>query len=160
MEFFRQGYWSGKLFPALGDLPNPGIEPRSPTLQADSWPAEPQGKQRYPKVPFNWITLAVFKHCKLENILPSKNIDIDLSLYIWNFTWKLKDRNDTYYLQTDCVKSRIGILLEIIENNEAAVKKKNFWNSGYSWRFSLYIRNQENSLLFGYLEARKSSLTI
>ena len=34
-------YWSGLPFPSLEDLPNPGIEPRSPTLQADSLPAEP-----------------------------------------------------------------------------------------------------------------------
>ena len=33
-------------FPFSGDLPNPGIEPRSPTLQADSLPAEPQGKPK------------------------------------------------------------------------------------------------------------------
>ena len=33
-------------FPSPGDLPNPGIEPRSPTLQADSLPAEPQGKPK------------------------------------------------------------------------------------------------------------------
>ena len=32
--------------PSPGDLPNPGVEPRSPTLQADSLPAEPQGKPR------------------------------------------------------------------------------------------------------------------
>ena len=31
-------------FPSPGDLPNPGIEPRSPVLQVDSLPAEPQGK--------------------------------------------------------------------------------------------------------------------
>ena len=43
MEFSRPGYWSGKPFPSPGDLPNPGIEPRSPSLQADSLPAEPQG---------------------------------------------------------------------------------------------------------------------
>ena len=36
MEFSRQGYWSGLPFPSLGDLPDPGIEPRSPALQADS----------------------------------------------------------------------------------------------------------------------------
>ena len=36
MEFSRQGYWSGLPFPSPGDLPNPGIEPGSPTLQADS----------------------------------------------------------------------------------------------------------------------------
>ena len=35
MEFSRQEYWSGLPFPSLGDLPNPGVEPRSPALQAD-----------------------------------------------------------------------------------------------------------------------------
>ena len=44
MEFSRPEYWSGQPFPSLGNLPNPGIEPTSPTLQADSLPAEPQGK--------------------------------------------------------------------------------------------------------------------
>ena len=33
MGFFRQDYWSGLPFPSPGDLPNPGVEPRSPTLQ-------------------------------------------------------------------------------------------------------------------------------
>ena len=36
MRFSRQGYWSGFPFPSPGDLPNPGIEPASPVLQADS----------------------------------------------------------------------------------------------------------------------------
>ena len=36
MGFSRQEYWSGLPFPTPGDLPNPGIEPRSPALQADS----------------------------------------------------------------------------------------------------------------------------
>ena len=36
MEFSRQENWSGLPFPSPGDLPEPGIEPRSPTLQADS----------------------------------------------------------------------------------------------------------------------------
>ena len=39
-------YWSGWLFPSPGDLPNPGIKPRSPILQVDSLPAEPQGKPK------------------------------------------------------------------------------------------------------------------
>ena len=43
MEFSRQEYWSGLPFPSPGDLPNPGIEPRSPTLQADTLPSEPPG---------------------------------------------------------------------------------------------------------------------
>ena len=41
----RPEYWSGLAFPSPGDLPNPGIESRSP-LQADSLPAEPQGKPK------------------------------------------------------------------------------------------------------------------
>ena len=44
MQFYRPEYWSGEPFPSPGCLRNPGIEPRSPTLQADSLPAEPQGK--------------------------------------------------------------------------------------------------------------------
>ena len=39
-------YWSGQLFSSPGDLPNPGIKPKSPALQADSLPAEPPGKPK------------------------------------------------------------------------------------------------------------------
>ena len=46
MEFSRPEYCSGQLFPSPGDLSNPGIEPKSPTLQADSLPAEPPGKTK------------------------------------------------------------------------------------------------------------------
>ena len=44
MEFSRPEYWNGLPFPSPRDLPNPGIKPRSPALQADSLPAEPPGK--------------------------------------------------------------------------------------------------------------------
>ena len=44
MGFSRQECWSGLLFAPLGDLSNPGIKPRSLTLQADSLPSEPGGK--------------------------------------------------------------------------------------------------------------------
>ena len=40
MEFSRQEYWRGLPFPSPGDLPNPGMEPGSPVLQADSLPIE------------------------------------------------------------------------------------------------------------------------
>ena len=43
MEFSRSEYWSGYPFPSPGDLPNPGIKPRSPALQAGSLSAEPPG---------------------------------------------------------------------------------------------------------------------
>ena len=44
MEFSRQEYWSGLPFLPPEDLPDPGIEPRSPVLAGDSLPSEPPGK--------------------------------------------------------------------------------------------------------------------
>ena len=44
LGFSRQEYWSGLPCPSPGDLPDPEIKPRAPTLQADSLPAELQGK--------------------------------------------------------------------------------------------------------------------
>ena len=46
MGVSRQEYWSGLPFPSPGDLPDPGIEPRSPALQADALTSEPPGKPR------------------------------------------------------------------------------------------------------------------
>ena len=73
MRFSRQ-YWSGLPCPPPGVLPDPGIEPRSPTLQADSLPAEPPEKQSglcyFVKVVWtNWYTylLHILKH-PYENI--------------------------------------------------------------------------------------------
>ena len=47
MKFSRQEYWSGLPFPSPGDLPDPGIEPRFPSLEADSLTSEPPGKPIY-----------------------------------------------------------------------------------------------------------------
>ena len=47
MGFPRQEEWSGLPSPSPGDLPNPGIEPGSPELQADSLPSEPIGKPTF-----------------------------------------------------------------------------------------------------------------
>ena len=44
MGFSRQEYWSGLPCPPVADLPNPGVEPRYPTLQVDSLPSKPSGK--------------------------------------------------------------------------------------------------------------------
>ena len=46
MGFSRQEYWSGLPFPSLQDLPNPGIEPGFPALEADALTSEPPGKPR------------------------------------------------------------------------------------------------------------------
>ena len=50
MQFSSMEYWSGLPFPSPEDLPDSGIEPRSPTLQADALPSEPPGK---PYLPIN-----------------------------------------------------------------------------------------------------------
>ena len=56
LGFSRQEYWSGLPFPSPGDLPNPGIEPGSPVLQADALPSEPPGKSKY-KINIHEFTL-------------------------------------------------------------------------------------------------------
>ena len=53
MEFSRQQYWSGLPFPSPGYLPDPGIEPGFPALQADSLPSEPPGRP----LCFNYVSL-------------------------------------------------------------------------------------------------------
>ena len=50
MEFPRQEYWNGLPFPSPGNLPDAGIEPRSPALQADTLSFELPGKPRYLRV--------------------------------------------------------------------------------------------------------------
>ena len=60
MEFPRQEYWSGLLFPSPGDLPNPGIKPGSPTLQTDALLSEPPDKLDYDWIWFkkdSWVLL-------------------------------------------------------------------------------------------------------
>ena len=57
MGFFRQKYWCELTFPSPGDLPDPGIEPGSPALQADALPSEPPGKSNTEWIPYKhlWI---------------------------------------------------------------------------------------------------------
>ena len=59
MEFSRPEYWNGEPFPSPEDLPNPGIEPKSPALQVDSLPTEPKEK------PINWEENQMYiSYCK------------------------------------------------------------------------------------------------
>ena len=55
-EFSWQEYWRGLPFPTAGDLPDPGIKPGSPALQADSLPFELPGK------PIRWIYFPLYCH--------------------------------------------------------------------------------------------------
>ena len=60
MEFSRPEHWSVKPFPSPGGLSNPGIEPRSPTLQVDSLPAEPPEKPRNTEMDSLALLLQIF----------------------------------------------------------------------------------------------------
>ena len=74
MRFSRQGYWSGLPFPSPGDLPNPGIEPGSPALQADSLLTELQGK------PCFRISGFIRKLLKIQQADVSR-------LFLWMTSW-------------------------------------------------------------------------
>ena len=83
MGFSRQEYWSGLPFPSPGDLPDPGIEPRSPTLQADALTSEPPGKpigiERYNRLKKK---LTLF----LDDLLNSLNNSMNQTLFIYFLT--------------------------------------------------------------------------
>ena len=69
--FSRQKHCSGLPFPSPGGLPNPGIEPRSPSLQADSLPSEPPGKpiyKRWKKIQGTLYDKIYILECNLLNI--------------------------------------------------------------------------------------------
>ena len=55
MEFSGQEHWGGLTFPSPGDLPNPGIEPGSPALEADALTSEPPGKPSVPIQLLNFL---------------------------------------------------------------------------------------------------------
>ena len=80
MEFSRPEYWSGQPVPSPGDLPNPGIEPRSSALQEDSLPVEPQGKPQ---------NTGMVSLCLLQQIFLTQKSNQEyltqLGLYSWLF---------------------------------------------------------------------------
>ena len=61
MEFSRPENWSRQPVPSPGDLPNPGIEPGSPALQADALLSDPPGKPRFGML----LLLSRFSHVRL-----------------------------------------------------------------------------------------------
>ena len=59
MDFSRKEYWSGLPLPSPGDLPNPGTEPGSLALQADSLLSELPGKSSTFKISFNDMSIVL-----------------------------------------------------------------------------------------------------
>ena len=69
MGFSKQEYWSGLPFPSPGDLPDSGIEPGSPTLQADPLPSEPPGTFKIPVSLSNVVSFFSYELIKDKNSL-------------------------------------------------------------------------------------------
>ena len=104
MEFSKPEYWSGSPFPSSGGLPNTRIEPRSPTLQANSLPAEPQGKPKAQVTIKGWIHLTW-----------------TYNLNNWRFTNYLSTfgRKHIYFLASNCnrvfiIHTRFGTCSETL----------------------------------------------
>ena len=83
MGFSRQEYWNGLPFPSPGNLPDPGIKPGSPALQADSLPFVPSGKTYAHKHTHTHIHTHTHTHIFISvSIVHS----LSLSLYIYIYT--------------------------------------------------------------------------
>ena len=90
MRFSRPEYWSGQLFPSPRDLPNPGIEPRSPTLQADSLSTEPSGKFKNTGVGSLSLLQWIFPTQELNRgLLHCRQILYQLSYQGGSLNWRL-----------------------------------------------------------------------
>ena len=85
MGFSKQECWSGLPFPSPGDLPNPGIEPGSPTLQADTLLSEPPGRWATRK--WRWSKGTHFQFIRWPSpgdlMYSMVTIANNISLYIW-----------------------------------------------------------------------------
>ena len=75
MKFSRPEYWNGWPFLSPGDLPNPGIKPRSPILGADSLPAEPQGKPDNTGVGSLSLLQQIFPTQESNRVFPALQVD-------------------------------------------------------------------------------------
>ena len=69
-EFSSQAHWSGMPFPSPGDLPDPGIEPGSPALQADCFLSEPPGKHSF----IDAVSKVTIFRSSPEPLLPSTSV--------------------------------------------------------------------------------------
>ena len=146
MGFSRQEYWSGLPCPPPGDLPNLGMEPRSPALQVDSLPTEPPGKSMN-----TWVG-SLFRLQGILAELPGKPKDGDnpnvyqlrnglekCGLFIqWNITEPLKEWSiDTCeLLLNEVIKQKISELkyTQFDKCSLSAWFKGMKWTSGKEWR--------------------------
>ena len=88
MGFSKQGYLNAFPFPSPGDLPNVGMEPGSPTLQADALPSEPPGKhQPFTQIGNIWVDPDLSFPLPFFSLLSWHQPEIPLTLPLWYFSF-------------------------------------------------------------------------
>ena len=89
VEFSSKEYWSGLPFPSPGDLPVPGIKPRSPAFQEDSLPSKPPGKI-YTVYKLLWCLPKFLKLSEIHTFLPIDSLKDMAIIKIWQsvLTWQ------------------------------------------------------------------------
>ena len=106
MGVSRQEYWSGLPCLSPGDLPNPGIKPRSPALQVDSLPAEPLGKPKNTEV----SSLSL-----LQRIFPNQELNWGL-LHCRQILYQLSYQGSHLYVddcQLYCFNPKLSLVIQI-----------------------------------------------
>ena len=101
VKFSRPEYWSGQPFPTPGDLPNPGIEPRSPALQVDSLPGEPTGKPK---------NIGVGSLSLLQGSFPTQKSDQGL-LHCRQILYQLSYQGSLFFFFNDEQKILLSLLM-------------------------------------------------
>ena len=118
MGFSRPEYWSSYPFPSPGDRPNPGIERRSPALQVDSLPAEPQGKPK---------NIGVGSLSLLQQIFPTQELKEGL-LHCRQILYQLSSQGSLIFFIIIIKKifKYANIIFKISINSEVALSKNKF----------------------------------
>ena len=131
MEFSRPDYWSGSPFPSPGDLPNPGIEPTSLALKADSLPAEPQGKPKYTGVGSLSLVQGIFPTQELNRVSCTEGEF---------FTkWAIREDCKTLKSEKRNFKRKIPVNFKYKTSNCKIPKKKTWWYKIFDFGLSKYF---------------------
>ena len=129
MGFSRQEYWSGVPFPSPGDVPDPGIEPRSPTLQADDLTSEPPGKpeELYKKDPHDHDGVIIY--------LEPDILECEVKWALGNITMNKANGGDG--IPVELFQILKGDAMKVLHSIHQQIWKTQQWPQ--DWKMSVFI---------------------